>query len=179
MPKRKAVKVIKAETVFNEKDSPWTVHYGRLNPGRGNPGSPRLFQVLGEKLPFEALNEVKKYLKTKQPSLRRAGVYVAHDSMGEARYIGRGNIFSRLAGHKKAHRLELQYFSFYVVEDRKHEREIETLLIRAAGPLLHFNTKKKRLTLSAGNINDYEAGTRFFERHYKKGKKPHRRKKEH
>jgi len=97
--------------------------------------------------------------------------------MGQARYIGRGNIFSRLAGHKKAHQLELQYFSFYVVEDRKQEREIETLLIRAAGPLLHFNEKKKQLTIDAGSINDYEANTRFFERHYKKGKKPHRTRK--
>jgi hypothetical protein len=96
--------------------------------------------------------------------------------MGEARYIGRGNIFTRLAGHKKAHRLELQYFSFYVVEDRKHEREIETLLIRAAGPLLHFNEKKKQLTIDPGSISDYEANTRFFERHYRKGRKPPRKK---
>jgi hypothetical protein len=176
MAKRKAVKLLKA-TVFNEKGNPWTVHFGRLNPGPGNPGSARLFQVLGEKLPFEALNSVRKYLKTKQPQLRRTGVYIAHDSMGQARYIGRGNIFGRLAGHKKAHQLELQYFSFYVVEDRKQEREIETLLIRAAGPLLHFNEKKKQLTIDAGSINDYEANTRFFERHYKKGKKPHRRRK--
>src|SRR5277367_1702505 len=98
MAKRKAVKLLKA-TVFNEKGNPWTVHFGRLNPGPGNPGSARLFQVLGEKLPFEALNSVRKYLKTKQPQLRRTGVYIAHDSMGQARYIGRGNIFGRLAGH--------------------------------------------------------------------------------
>jgi hypothetical protein len=171
MAKKKAVKVIKAELVFNQKGSPWTVHYGRLNAGPGNPGTARLFQVLGEKLPFEALNKVKEYLKRRKPEFRRTGVYIAHDSMGEARYIGRGNIFSRLANHKKAHQLELHYFSFYIVEDKKHEREIETLLIRAAGPMLHFNTKKKRLTISAGSIGDYEAGTRFFERHHKKGKK--------
>lgn len=72
MAKRKAVKLLKA-TVFNEKSNPWTVHFGRLNPGPGNPGSARLFQVLGEKLPFEALNSVRKYLKTKQPQLRRTG----------------------------------------------------------------------------------------------------------
>ena len=69
-----------------------------------------------------------------------------------------------------------KYFSFYVVEEKKHEREIETLLIRAAGPMLQFNTKKKRLTISAGNVLDYEAGTRFFERHYKKGKRKQPRK---
>ena len=71
--------------------------------------------------------------------------------------------------------MELKYFSFYVVEERKHEGEIETLLIRAAGPLLQFNTKKKRVTISAGSLLDYEAGTLFFERRYKKGKKPQRK----
>jgi hypothetical protein len=175
MPRKKAVRLLRA-TVFHKKGSPWTVHFGSLNPGPGNPGTDRLFQVLGEKLPFETLNDVRRYLKTKEPKLRRTGVYIAHDSMGEARYIGRGNVFNRLAGHKKAHQLELQYFSFYVVEDRKHEREIETLLIRAAGPLLHFNEKKKQLTIDAGRIGDYEANTRFFERHYKKGKKPYHKK---
>jgi hypothetical protein len=99
MAKRKAVKVIKAELVFNQKGSPWTVHYGRLNAGPGNPGTARLFQVLGEKLPFEALNKVKEYLKRRKPEFRRTGVYIAHDSMGEARHIGRGNIFSTKRRH--------------------------------------------------------------------------------
>jgi hypothetical protein len=96
--------------------------------------------------------------------------------MGYARYIGRGRIFSRLLARQKVQILELKYFSFYVVEEKKHEREIETLLIRAAGPLLQFNTKKKRLTISAGNLNDYEAGTLFFERRYLRGQRPKGRK---
>jgi hypothetical protein len=75
----------------------------------------------------------------------------------------------------EVHKLELKYFSFYIVENRGHEREIETLLIHSAGPLLQFNTNKKRLTISPGNIRDYEAGTPFFDRHYKKGKRPHRK----
>jgi hypothetical protein len=75
--------------------------------------------------------------------------------------------------------LELKYFSFYVVEERKHEGEIETLLIRAAGPLLQFNTKKKRVTISTGRLLDYEAGTQFFERRYKKGKRPKRNRPRH
>jgi len=33
------------------------------------------------------------------------------------------------------------------------------------------NTKKKQLTISAGNIHDYEAGTSFFERRSMKGKR--------
>ncbi|MGA8921725.1 MAG: hypothetical protein WB682_01155 [Candidatus Dormiibacterota bacterium] len=65
----------------------------------------------------------------------------------------------------------MKYFSFYVVEEKKHEREIETLLIHAAGPLLQFNTKKKRVTISAGAIQDFEGGTHFFERRYKRGQK--------
>jgi hypothetical protein len=168
MAKKAAVKTIKIDKLYSDRQ--WTVHYGKLNPGRGRPEAVRrLFLVLGEKLPFEALKEVKNHLKKR--SLLRTGVYVAHDSMGYARYIGRGNIFQRLTARKATQMLELKYFSFYVVKEKKHEREIETLLIRAAGPLLQFNTKKKRLTISAGNIRDYEAGTLFFERHYKKGKK--------
>jgi hypothetical protein len=164
--KMKAFKRIKAYGVY---DGPqWAVNYGELTPGSGTGEEvPRLFQALGEKLPFEALAKVRTFLK--KEGIRRTGVYIAHDSMTYARYIGHGNIFQRLAAHKNS--LELKYFSFYVVEDKKYEREIETLLIRAAGPLLQFNTNKKRLTISVGNITDYEAGTLFFERRYKKGAK--------
>ena len=58
-----------------------------------------------------------------------------------------------------------------------HEREVETLLIRVAAPMLYFNERKKRLDLSPGSIRDYEPRTQFFERHYKKGKKTTSRKK--
>ncbi len=159
-------------------DGQWVVRFGRLNAGPGRPeGAPRLFKVLGEKIPFEAINAVNKHLRNK--GIRRSGVYVAHDSMGYARYIGRGNIFARLRSRRRSQVLELKYFSFYIVEDKKHEREIETLLIRAAGPLLQFNTKKKRLTINPGNLLDYEAGTRFFERRYTRGKRPKRKRRGH
>ena len=75
---------------------------------------------------------------------------MAHDSMGHARYAGRGNIFSRLNARHKAQPLELEYFSFYVVLDKQHEREIETALIRVAGPQLVFNSQKKRVTNEPG-----------------------------
>ena len=173
MAKRAAVKTVKVARIWG--NTQWLVRFGKLNPGRGRPEAVRsLFRVVGEKLPFEAIHEVNKYLKREQ--IGRNGVYVAHDSMGYARYIGRGRIFSRLLTRQKAQILELKYFSFYVVEEKKHEREIETLLIRAAGPLLQFNTKKKRLTISAGNLNDYEAGTLFFERRYLRGMRPKGRK---
>jgi hypothetical protein len=162
------VKTIKVAKIWGDKQ--WTVRYGRLNAGPGGAGGgKRLFRVVGEKLPFEALNDVNKRLRGL--AVRREGVYVAHDSMGYARYIGRGRIFARLRSCWAKHKLEVKYFSFYVVEEKKHEREIETLLIHAAGPLLLFNTKKKRVTISAGALQDYEAGTNFFERRYKKGRK--------
>lgn len=39
-----------------------------------------------------------------------AGVYMAHDSMGVARYGGRGNIFHRLMAHERKYRRELVYY---------------------------------------------------------------------
>lgn len=153
----------------------WTVGKGRLVPGRGRPEKQgRLFTVVGEKLPIRSLNTVEKELKARK--LSREGVYVAHDSMGYARYVGRGRIFNRLRSRAKQNKLEIAYFSFYVVQAKQHEREIETLLIRAAAPMLFFNERKKRLDLSPGNIRDYEPGTEFYERHYKKGRAAKRRK---
>jgi hypothetical protein len=130
---------------------------------------------VGEKLPYDSLASVRKQMIAMK--LPRTGVYVAHDSMGFARYIGRGSIFGRLRSHRRAHPLELMYFSFFVVEDKIHEGEIETILIRASSPLLEFNSQKKRVGTRAGNIRDFEAGTAFFQRQYHRGKrKPGKRK---
>ncbi|MEZ4216226.1 MAG: hypothetical protein R3E88_07090 [Myxococcota bacterium] len=129
----------------------------------------RLFTALGEKLPFEALANVRRDLAER--GMQATGVYVAHDSMGTARYIGRGAIFARLSAHKRAHSAELLYFSFYIVEQKVHEREIETLLIRAAGPQLEFNSRKKRVGIAPGNVRDYEAGTLFYERQSRRGRR--------
>ncbi|MEJ0002404.1 MAG: hypothetical protein WDN30_00240 [Pararobbsia sp.] len=157
--------------------TPWVVHFGELQPAKNGPGRPstaskteHLFRVVGEKLPFEALGTVRKHLK--ENGYTSQGVYVAHDSMGCPRYIGRGNIFQRLAARKKAQQLELEYFSFYVVVHKKHEREIETLLIRAAAFLLEFNDRKKRIGIAPGSVGDFEAGTVFYERRYERGAKP-------
>lgn len=146
----------------------WTVQYGELKRGQGRPPkTEHLFKVIGEKIPYTALQNVKQHLKANGHTSQ--GVYIAHDSMGCPRYIGRGNIFSRLESRKKARPLELEYFSFYVVSEKKHEREVESLLIRAAGFLLEFNDRKKRIGIAPGNIKDYEAGTIFYERQSKKG----------
>jgi hypothetical protein len=171
LAKKPVVKTIKSRKIWSN-DS-WIVRLGQLNSGPGRPETVRsLFSAIGEKLPFDSLGKISQHLK--QAGITRNGIYVAHDSMGHARYIGRGRIFSRLRACRRRHRLELMYFSFYVVEQKKHEREIETLLIRAAGPMLQFNTQKKRITISAGNVRDYEAGTLFYERRYMRGKKPKR-----
>lgn len=147
----------------------WNVQCGELKRTTRKSGkAEHLFRVVGEKLPFEALDKVKKDVIEKGHGTK--GIYVAHDSMGVPRYIGRGDIFTRLKARKDACELELAYFSFYVVAEKIHEREIETLLIRAAGPLLHFNTRKKRVGILPGNIGDYEAGTYYYERQYKRGR---------
>ena len=166
---KKAALTKSIHTCVYKDDELWNVQFGELKKHQGNPGkAEHLFRVVGEKLPYEALAVVNKHVR--KQGFGTNGVYVAHDSMGFARYIGRGAIFARLKARKDAQLLELAYFSFYVVSEKKHEREIETLLIRAAGPLLQFNTRKKRVSIMPGNIRDFEAGTYFYERQYKKGR---------
>ena len=151
--------------------TPWRVYYGELARGRGRPDRvPRLLSAVAEKIPFEAIDAVEGDVENRR--LSKNGVYVAHDSMGYARYVGRGkNVFKRLDAHWKAHPLELQYFSFYIVENNQHEREIETLLIRAGGPHLHFNERKRRIDTEPGNVRDFEPGTAFYERQKQRGRR--------
>lgn len=165
--KTKATKKIEREVWAGDG---WKVLAGRLVRRRGRPrkeGEP-LFEVVGEKLPFQSLASVKAHVASLSEG---KGVYVAHDSMGYARYVGRGDIFARLKARHKAHERELMYFSFYVVKDKKHEREIETLLIRAGGPHLHFNERKKRVDIKPGDMRDFEAGTSFCERQRPRGRR--------
>jgi hypothetical protein len=162
--KRPSTKTIR-EKVWS--GTAWTVDQGELKRGRGRPSKvPALFTHVGEKLPFTAFAAVCKHVNSGKTAAQ--GVYVAHDSMGTPRYIGRGDIFSRLKAHKKAHSHELIYFSFYLVAEKQHEREIETVLIRAAGDHLAFNDRKKRVGIRPGDVRDYEPGTVFYERKIKK-----------
>ncbi|MGH9439461.1 MAG: hypothetical protein ACRD22_16625 [Terriglobia bacterium] len=167
--KRPSRKVINS-CVYRD-GSTWTVQYGELKRGKGRPPKEQhLFKVAAEKLPYDSLPSVKTHLKKEGHTYQ--GIYVTFDSMGCPRYVGRGNIFARLEARKKAQPLELQYYSFYVVSQKQHEREVESLLIRAASFLLEFNERKRRVGLSAGAINDYEAGMFFYERQRKRGKRP-------
>lgn len=149
----------------------WSVYYGELKRGRGRPSTIKpLFKAVGEKIPFAALGAVQKDMRSR--GIVPTGIYLAHDSMGVVRYVGRGNIFPRLRARKRAQQLELVYFSFYVGLDKTHEREIETVLIRAVGQSAYFNTRKKREDIMPGNVRDYEAGTAFYERQYTRGRRP-------
>lgn len=149
---------------------PWKVVGGTLKrTSKGNPGKiENLFSMVAEKIPYGFLETVRK--KVLELEYDTSGVYVAHDSMGWPRYIGRGEVFSRLKERKKKKSAELHYFSFYFIADTKHTREIETLMIRTAGSLLSFNDKKRRLDQMTGRVDDYEPGTDFIERQSKKGR---------
>jgi hypothetical protein len=148
---------------------PWKVVGGTLKRSKGNPGKiANLFSVVAEKIPYSFIDEVRK--KIIEWKYDTQGVYVAHDSMGWPRYIGRGEVFSRLKARKKQQSAELHYFSFYFIAEKKHTREIETLMIRTAGSLLSFNDKKRRLDQMTGRVDDYEPGTDFIERQSKKGR---------
>lgn len=151
------------------KTNRWTIVSGNLVRKQGRPDAVRsLFKAVAEKIPYQFIDAVAEKLKEK--NISAAGVYMAHDSMGCPRYIGRGtNVFARLRERHEAQVLELAYFSFYIVDQPKHIREIETIMIRAAGPLLHFNERKKRIDIQAGDVKDFEGGTAFFQRQYTRG----------
>ncbi|MDD4890246.1 MAG: hypothetical protein PHU85_09985 [Phycisphaerae bacterium] len=152
------------------KQGTWNVVTGKLKSGPGRPGKDKpVFSVVAEKIPFIALTEVKKDM-LKYGALTD-GVYFAHDSMGVPRYGGRGQIFKRLAKHRRKHPLELLYFSFYIIEAKNHEREIETAILRAAGPQMILNTRKVSQGIDPGDVRDYEPGTDFYERQRIRGKK--------
>jgi hypothetical protein len=150
--------------------APWTIWRGKLVPSAGRPDKVlSIFSVIAEKLPFASLPDVERDMKDR--GIKRTGIYLAHDSMGAVRYAGLGSIFTRLRTRKNARPLELHYFSFYVLPHKKHQRELETLLIRSIGLMLTFNDRKKPPTIETGNIRDYEGGTVFYERQRKKGRK--------
>ena len=171
MANKRTFRKRKIESIrLDDKDNNWSVVYGKLQQGPGQPPKTKpLFKCVGEKIPFSALHRIKQKLEGKEGEVE--GVYIAHDSMGTARYVGRGKIFSRLKQHKNNYPNELVYFSFFVVKDKQHEREVETLLIRGAGPLLELNERKKGGGIYPGDVKDYEAGTDYFERQIKKGRK--------
>ena len=157
-----------AGPVWSDKD--WSIRWGKLVGPPGNPGKIKsLLSWTGEKIPYDALAGTKKLLA--KNGAKKEGVYIAHDSMGYARYVGRGDVFTRLSARKKAHPKELVYFSFYLVAEKKHEREIETFLIRLGGAHLEFNERKKRVGIAPGDIRDFEAGTKYVERQKKKGQR--------
>jgi hypothetical protein len=147
---------------------------GRLVPGKGRPAKTgHLFRFVGEKLPYACLRDVADHVRAESNDVE--GVYLAHDSMGVARYGGRGDIFSRLDRHQRKYPKELLYFSFFIIKNKNHEREIETAILRAAGSQMILNQRKVRTGLDVGNVADYEPGTYFIERQGQRGRKTKRR----
>ena len=59
MPKKSTVKTIVVKRLL-WSNAQWTVRFGRVNAGRGSTGAKRLFRVVGEKLPFEAIHAVER-----------------------------------------------------------------------------------------------------------------------
>jgi hypothetical protein len=101
------------EVVYKDNEQ-WTVLYGELQRRQGRPTlTEHLFRIVGEKLPFEALSKVRKHLIGE--GYLSQGVYVAHDSMGCPRYIGRGNIFQRLDARYRAQPPELSWGQVYIL----------------------------------------------------------------
>ena len=175
--KRKGSKKASKKRVYDRiwSNEEWHVVEGELQRPQGRPEKIQpLFKYVGEKLPIGSLREVRKVIKAKSGDPE--GIYMAHDSMGVARYGGRGKIFDRLYSHQRKYPKELVYFSFYVIKSKNHERELETVVLRAAGPQMILNTKKVRSSIDAGNISDYEPGTLFFSRQFPKGKRKRKRK---
>jgi hypothetical protein len=150
------------------KNGEWVVFSGRVS-GQSKGGDRSLFRCVAEKLPWTSLADVNANLKAL--GIRREGVYLAHDSFGVARYGGRGRIFSRLRSHKRKYSRELTYYSFYIIKDKIHEREIENVILRAAGPQLVLNQRKVRDGIEPGSVRDYEPGTRYYRRKLARGQK--------
>jgi hypothetical protein len=166
--KKSSKKVVSVNFGVN---GPWKVVGGELRRSKGRPDkTENLFSMVAEKIPFAFLDKVRKLVVHPDYDYDTQGVYVAHDSMGWPRYIGRGEVFSRLKARKKQKSAELHYFSFYFIKNKKHTREIETLMIRTAGSILSFNDKKRRIDQLTGRVDDYEPGTAFIERQSKKGR---------
>lgn len=152
---------------FRVDGEQWKVAFGRLVPWPGRPNKTgHLFSFVAEKIPFSFLKEVKAQMEKNGTKID--GVYMAHDSMGVARYGGRGRVFARLGSHLKKYPKQLHYFSFYVIANKAHEREIETAILRAAGAQMILNNRKVASGFEPGNVQDYEPGTYFFERRQRK-----------
>jgi hypothetical protein len=160
------------------KDDGIKVVYGRIaRKGKGNISRSNLFKCIGEKLPMTSLDEVCEHLKKELGKKKRTslqGVYMAHDSFGVARYGGRGQIFVRLSSHRKKYD-SLIYYSFYIIEKKANEHEVETALLRAAESQMLLNKRKVRQGSKPGSVYDYRIGTRFFQRQKVRGRRKGRK----
>ena len=117
-----------------------------------------LLQQVGQKLPWDALQHIPHDAE---------GVYILFDSRGWPYYVGRGKIKERLNHHAKTMKAITPSFSFYAVQDKANERQLETLLIRVAAPLLEGNSQLTRRR----DVTHFEVGTKFLQVQRRRGRK--------
>jgi hypothetical protein len=72
------------------------------------------------------------------------GIYILFDG-STPMYVGRGNIRQRIQSAVKSKRSGQcwDHFSWYVVPDKKHEQEIEALLLRMLPPHLRMLNRQR------------------------------------
>jgi excinuclease UvrABC nuclease subunit len=100
-----------------------------------------------------------------------SGVYVLFDSSETARYVGISNdIRARLGtyfqGNKPEDNRKRQVtvtFSVFMVKNRNHARELESLLVHVFGDALYNRRKIRRFGVRP-NMQDNEAGTLLLKR---------------
>jgi len=140
------------------------IRAGKLRSLQGRPRkvSP-LVSVVGEHLPFASILDVQRHLceRTRKCWQQLLGVYMIHDKKGVVRYAGKGMIFGRLRSHKKKYGDKVTRFSFYLIPDRRHRDEIETLMLR--GLHLTENKQKNRTSTYTRAILSFCPGIHFYQ----------------
>ncbi len=132
----------------------------RARQGRRKPS---FLTLVGEMLPREAWRELPDHV---------AGVYVLFDSSETARYVGiasdvrarLGQYFTGSLEGDNDKRAITASFSVFMVSNRKHARELESLLIHVLGPALFLNKRKQRAFGVRPDAKVFEAGTLVLQR---------------
>lgn len=135
---------------------------GEVKAPKG-PRTTSFLTLTGELLPRDSWSELPANI---------SGVYVLFDSSETARYVGISNdVRTRLgkyfAGHLQADddkRTVAVSFSVFMVSNRKHARELESLLIHVLGPALFLNKRKQRRYGIRPDVKVFEAGTLLLQR---------------
>lgn len=135
---------------------------GEVRARRGR-RKPSFLTLIGEMLPRESWLELPDHV---------SGVYVLFDSSETARYVGiasdvRARLRQYFTGRLKDDddkRAITASFSVFMVSNRKHARELESLLVHVLGPALFLNERKQRAFGVRPDAKVFEAGTLVLQR---------------